>query len=257
MPSYVGKHASLYDLFYSNKDYEVESDFIHQLILETNGSEPSELLELACGTGNHAFCLEKKGYSILATDSSNGMIDQAKIKAKDRSSNVQFEMMDMRDIADIPRKFDVILCLFDSIGYLISNDNIKTVLKNVYDKLNDSGIFIFEFWHAAAMLRSYDPVRVKRWKLEDSEVLRISETSIDYKSQSCDVCYSIYRTYKDGTYSYLQETQTNRFFLLQEMNNFLENAHFKIISNLAGYNKSGIIDENTWHILTVAQKIKR
>src|SRR5450432_352976 len=128
MPSYIGKHASLYDLFYSVKDYQVESDFIHQLILETTGNNSGELLELACGTGNHAFCLENKGYSILATDNSDGMIDQAKIKAKERSSNVQFEKIDMLDIADIPRKFDVILCLFDSIGYLISNDNIKIVL---------------------------------------------------------------------------------------------------------------------------------
>src|SRR5450432_826198 len=128
MASYIGKHASLYDLFYSDKDYNAESDFIHQLIAESHGSESSEVLELACGTGNHAFCLEKKGYSILATDNSDGMIDQAKIKGKERSSNVQFEMIDMRDIGDIPRKFDVILCLFDSIGYLISNDNIKIVL---------------------------------------------------------------------------------------------------------------------------------
>jgi SAM-dependent methyltransferase len=255
MPSYIGKHASLYDLFYSDKDYKVESDFIHQLILETNGSESSELLELACGTGNHAFCLEKKGYSILATDNSDGMIDQAKIKAKERSSNVQFEMIDMRDIGDIPRKFDVILCLFDSIGYLITNDNIKTVFKNVYDKLNEGGIFIVEFWHAAAMLKGYDPIRIKRWKFENSEILRISETSIDIRSQSCDVRYSIYQTNKDGTYSFLEETQKNRFFLLQEMNSMLEDCHFKIVNNFAGYNKEKTINENTWHILTVAQKI--
>jgi hypothetical protein len=73
MPSYIGKHASLYDLFYSDKDYKVESDFIHQSIPETNGSEPNELLELACGAGNHVFCLEKEGYSILATNNS-GML---------------------------------------------------------------------------------------------------------------------------------------------------------------------------------------
>src|SRR5579863_6988255 len=98
MPSYIGKHASLYDLFYSDKDYNNESDFIHQLILENRGNESSEILELACGTGNHAFCLEKKGYSILATDNSDAMIDQAITKARERSSSVQFKMMDMRDI---------------------------------------------------------------------------------------------------------------------------------------------------------------
>lgn len=254
MSSYIGKHASLYDLFYSDKDYMAESDFIHQLILEANGGESKELLELACGTGNHAFCLEKKGYHILATDYSGGMIDQAKEKAKERSSKVQFEMKDMRDIGDIPRKFDVIICLFDSIGYLISNDNIKVVFKNVYDKLNEGGIFILEFWHAAAMLKGYEPVRVRRWKLGNSDILRISETSIDIRSQSCDVRYSIYQTNTDGTYCYLEETQKNRFFLLQEMNNMLDDCRLKVVHNLAGYSREGIIDENTWHILTVAQK---
>ncbi len=254
MSSYVGKHAGLYDLFYADKDYILESDFIHQLIVENHGNLSGELLELACGTGNHAFCLENKGYNILATDYSDGMINQAKIKGKECSSSVRFEKLNMLDIVGIPQKFEVVLCLFDSIGYLISNTNIKSVFRQVYDKLKGGGIFIMEFWHAAAMLKEYDPIRIKRWKLGSSDILRISETSIDVKTQSCDVRYSIYQTNEDGTYSYLEETQKNRFFLLQEMNNMLEECHFKIVNNLAGYSKEGIIDENTWHILTVAQK---
>lgn len=41
------------------------------------------------------------------------------------------------------------------------------------------------------------------------------------------------------------------------MINMLENCHFKIVNNFSGYNKERAIDENTWHILTVARKIKK
>jgi ubiquinone/menaquinone biosynthesis C-methylase UbiE len=257
MSSYIGEHASLYDFFYSQKDYKQESLFINGLIKEHGINNTKNLLEIACGTGNHAFELEKYGYKIKAMDYSESMIEQATIKKVKNGSGIEFAIGDMKEIKFEKGSFETVICLFDSIGYVITNENIKKVLTGVHESLSDNGIFIFEFWHAAAMLRGYDPVRVKRWKLEDSDVMRISETSIDYRAQSCNVCYSIYRTHKDGTYSYLEETQKNRFFLLQEMNGFLENAHFKIISNLAGYSGSEIIDENTWHILTVAQKLKR
>jgi ubiquinone/menaquinone biosynthesis C-methylase UbiE len=257
MSSYIGEHASLYDLFYSEKDYKKESEFINELIIEHGANNTRTVLEIACGTGNHAFELEKYGYKITAIDYSKSMIEQAAIKKAKNGSGVHFSIGDMKEIKFEKASFDNVICLFDSIGYVRTNENLRRVLTGVYDVLSDNGIFIFEFWHAAAMLQSYDPVRVKRWKLGDSDILRISETSLDLKSQSCDVCYSIYQTYKDGTYSYLEETQTNRFFLLQEMNNFLENAQFKIISNLAGYNGNKNIDENTWHILTVAQKNER
>src|SRR5438132_9897215 len=73
MTNYAGRYAELYDLFYSDKPYAEEARFVHECIQKFGTRPTREILELACGTGRHAFELEKLGYQITATDRSEDM----------------------------------------------------------------------------------------------------------------------------------------------------------------------------------------
>lgn len=61
--------ASLYDLIYSRfKDYEDEASQIDALI-KSGHSDASSVLDVACGTGEHARILsERFGYSVDGVD---------------------------------------------------------------------------------------------------------------------------------------------------------------------------------------------
>ncbi|HYA90792.1 MAG TPA: class I SAM-dependent methyltransferase [Thermodesulfobacteriota bacterium] len=254
MTSYIGRHAELYDIFYGDKPYADEAAFVHGCLQQHSVGKTQRLLELACGTGSHAFALEKVGYEIIATDYSEDMLSCARVKAKGLSSRVTFMQQDMR-MLDIPGKlFDAGICLFDSIGYVETNEELTKVLQGVHRHLRSDGLFIFEFWHAAAMLRSYDPVRVRRWRTPDGELLRISETELEYPEQLARVTYTIYELRHDGTYASLQEKQTNRYFLVQEMAGWLSTCGFTPIKWFAGFSPDGNITEQTWHIVAVARK---
>jgi SAM-dependent methyltransferase len=179
MSSYIGRHADYYDLVYASKDYRAEVMFIQERIVEFGNPQQKKILEIAAGTGNHALILEELGYQIRAIDLSPEMISRARKKAVETSSKIRFSVGDMRDPMMFDDFYDIVLCLFDSIGYVKDNASIKQVFKNVSTCLNPEGLFIFEFWHAAAMIKNYDPVRVKRFKLPGGiELLRISETSM-------------------------------------------------------------------------------
>ena len=249
--SYIGRHAELYDLFYAEKPYREESEFIHHC-LQTYGKDVKNVLELACGTGTHALMLEKFGYKINATDYSSDMLDQAQKKGKSSNSRVKFQLKDMRDLETPQNKWDAVVCLFDSIGYVATNENIQNVLNGVRRQLNPGGLFIFEFWHAAAMLKNYDPLRVRHWQIPDGEIVRTSETSIDYVSQSCSVLYTIYELMNNGRYQTIKETQINRFFLVQEMAQFLKTSNFFPLKWFSGFKKDEAIDSSVWHIVCVA-----
>ena len=252
--SYVGRHAQLYDLFYAEKDYNQEAAFVHKCI-QTYYPQARNVLELACGTGTHSLLLEKLGYNLISTDYSPDMLARAKEKAQKVNSSIDFRQQDMRSL-DIPeRPFDVIICLFDSIGYVATNRNILQVLNGVNQHLTSNGLFIFEFWHAGAMLCSYDPVRVRRFSIPNGKIERISETKIDYKEQLCHVSYTINEMDSTGTYQTIQETQINRFFLVQEMNFFLTQAMLTPIKWFAGFCNDEKINEAVWHIVVVAQKV--
>ena len=254
MSSFIGRYAELYDIFYADKPYESEALFVHQCLKDYSVGTTWRLLELACGTGTHAIELERFGYKIVAIDYSQEMLAYARCKAADAASSVDFRLQDMRalDIADRP--FDAVICLFDSIGYVKTNEALMEVLQGVHHHLRPDGLFIFEFWHAAAMLRHYDPVRVRRWSTPEAEIIRISETELEYPTQLAKVTYTIYEFNDKGTYKNSKETHVNRYFLVQEMAGWLSSCGFESLKWFAGFAPDQNITEQTWHIVAIARK---
>src|SRR3990172_5735803 len=155
MTSYSGRHAELYDLFYSEKAYDAEAAFVHHCLGQYAGFPVHRLLELACGTGRHAIELAKMGYELVATDNSPDMLASARSATQGRSLPVHFETQDMRSLHLGSQQFDAAICLFDSIGYVETNDAVALVFEGVRRHLREGGLFLFEFWHAPAMLTSY------------------------------------------------------------------------------------------------------
>lgn len=254
MISYSGRHAELYDLFYADKPYAAEAAFVDQCLSKYSTGPANRLLEIACGTGTHALHLERSGRQIIATDYSEPMLRRAQQKAAEKSSSVEFQLQDMTQLEVAGAPFDAVICLFDAIGYVATNEALAKVFRGVHKHLRPDGLFIFEFWHAAAMLRHYDPVRVRRWQTDDSLVLRISETTLDIANQLSRVTYSIYELKHDGTYSDLTETQVNRYFLLQEIAAWLTSSGFTPLKWFAGFTDNETINDETWHIVAVARR---
>jgi SAM-dependent methyltransferase len=231
-----------------------EAAFVDHCLRKYQNGSSERVLELACGTGTHARELEKLGYQVVATDYSEDMLRRARDKALAIESKVEFRLQDMTrlELPDAP--FDTAICLFDAIGYVQTNEALERVFRGVHKHLRNGGLFIFEFWHAAAMICHYDPVRVRRWETDRSLILRVSETSLELGRQLSHITYSVYELNKDGSHSSLTETQTNRYFLLQEMNAWLSNSNFTPIKWFAGFTEDENISNNTWHIVAVARR---
>jgi SAM-dependent methyltransferase len=254
MSSYIERHAALYDLFYGDKPYAAEAAFVSERLGEAGVAANGRILELACGTGRHAFEFEKRGYQVVATDYSPGMLACAQRAKQSAQSRVEFLEMDMRQLDVRGGPFDAVVSLFDSIGYVQTNEALLGVLKGAHRHLRPGGVLLIEFWHAAAMLRSYDPVRVRRFRVPEGEVIRISETSLDHVRQVAAVSYTILELGADGSTRRLQETHTNRYFLVQEMAALLDQGGFEPVRWCSGFDAARPIDGDTWHVVAVARR---
>lgn len=252
MTNYAGRYAELYDLFYADKAYADETRFVHECICEFNSDSTQDILELACGTGKHAVEFEKLGYNVTATDRSPDMLAIARERAHGR--NVDFILADMQQL-DLPKKnFDAAVCLFDSIGYLKTDEAIAAGLARVRNHLRENALLIFEFWHAPAMLNGYSPLRVRHWKSDNSDITRTSETTLDRRNRLADVVYTVEERKHDGNSRILRESHVNRFFEINEMESMLSRSKFSPMRFFAGFSKSEPVTESTWHIVAVAQK---
>ncbi|TAL47349.1 class I SAM-dependent methyltransferase [archaeon] len=164
--------AQYYDKIYSWKDYAKEVDFIEGLFKKFK-LNVKDILEVACGTGNHTVLLDKRGYSVVGIDISNDMLDIARGKVK----GAKFIQGDMRKL-DVRKKFDAVLCLFNSIAYNHDYSELEQTLKNFHNHLKPNGILIFDnsffketFIDGYSRINTVDEENMKLVRFSSSEKL--------------------------------------------------------------------------------------
>jgi len=253
--AYGPELARLYDEFYATKPYLEEARFVSECFVDAGIPPGGRVLDLACGTGGHALELAALGYQVVGVDIAEGMLEEARRKASSRGLAVEFLCQDLRQLDVGEGTYDAAVCLFDSLGYLLTDADISDALSRVHRSLKPGGVFVVEAWHGAAMLSAYDKVRVRHFGLPGNEIVRLSETEVDVESQSATVSYTVFRQASDGRWDSFREEHRNRFFMRQDLARLLEGAGLIPYRWLAGY-ADGPITMETWHLVTVCRKEK-
>ena len=131
--------APYYDKFYSFLDYREASQNLKGVMTEYHPAAIS-LLDIACGTGRYLEYLQPD-FRCAGLDILPGLLEQA----EKRCPGIPFHQGDMRAFA-IGEKFDVVTCLFCSIGYLLELDDVKKAIGCMAGHLNAGGVLILEPW---------------------------------------------------------------------------------------------------------------
>ena len=127
--------------FYDTFAGEMVEIFMPFILRPVSKYKPNSklILELGSGTGNNLIELSKK-FKTYGLELSSEMLSIA--KSKDKKS--VYQQGDMSNF-DFGRKFDVILCVYDSINHLPSLNHWKKTFDCCHRHLVDGGLFIFDF----------------------------------------------------------------------------------------------------------------
>ncbi len=100
------------------------------------GADKPRILELGCGPGNVTRALKNRlpESEITAIDLAPRMIEIARNALPD----VDFRVMDVREISSIPERFDAVLCAF-CLPFL-SKPDAEKLIADAAEKLNSGGI---------------------------------------------------------------------------------------------------------------------
>jgi ubiquinone/menaquinone biosynthesis C-methylase UbiE len=165
------KSAQYYDELYSalGKDYFAEANKTHGFIQKHKKSKGNSLLDVACGTGIHAGHLNKY-YKVEGLDLDSKMLSVARKKYP----KTRFTKGDMISF-ELNRKFDVITCLFSSIGYVRTNTNLRKAIKSMTKHLLPNGVLLVEPWFTP---EQWNPGRVFTLHVDkpDLKITRMSHS---------------------------------------------------------------------------------
>lgn len=134
------KSARYYDLIKSLKNYPKESI---QIINTLNrfGISSGNILDLACGTGEHDKYLKSK-FQIDGLDLNKEFIEIARVKNPE-STYYTGNMIGF----EISKTYDAIICLYGSIGYTKSLKNLSKMIACCKKHLKKNGVLIIEPWY--------------------------------------------------------------------------------------------------------------
>jgi SAM-dependent methyltransferase len=160
--------AEYYDLIYSRfKDYRREADSIASLLRGINPN-CTTVLDVACGTGEHARALAARGFLVDGLD-----LDPAFVRiAQKKHPAGRFFEADMCDV-HLADRYDAVLCLFSSIGYVRTLDRVRQALACFRDHVKPGGTILVEPWFPPGGL---DPTRVAT-NVGEGDGVRVSRTS--------------------------------------------------------------------------------
>jgi SAM-dependent methyltransferase len=131
--------ARFYDALYAWKDYAAENVLLHALI-EARVPGARTLLDVACGTGVHLAELQA-WYAVEGVDLDPAMLEIA----RERLPGVPLHEGDMVTL-DLGREFDVVTCLFSSIGYAVTRERLRETAASLARHVAPGGLLVVEPW---------------------------------------------------------------------------------------------------------------
>ena len=121
-----------------------ELPFFEHLFDEHLAAEMPRILDTACGTGQHAIALARRGYEVLGTDLSTAMIERARANAIAAGVAARFVVAAFGHLADLGETFDILLCLGNSLPHLLSPERLDEALADFAAVLQPGGLLLLQ-----------------------------------------------------------------------------------------------------------------
>lgn len=223
------KTARYYDQLYSFKNYPDEAAQIRELIRREHPGARS-ILDVACGTAEHAKLLSAD-FAVDGIDLEPEFVQIAQRKVPAGS----FHVADMRQF-DLGKKYDVVLCLFSSIGYLTGGSDVVRALECFARHLAPGGIMLVEPW-----------ITPENWKYSgpsmltvDQPDLKIARVNVNRLDGNLTIIPFDYLIATRTSVEHVQEEHVLALYTVDEMLQFFERASLKVKYDTQGLDGRGL-----------------
>ncbi len=211
---------------------EIENDIILIRSFLHNIPTPA-ILDLGCGTGEHLNQLNKYGIRCTGIDNSREMLEIARQRSSPKIDFIQSELTDF----DYYDDFDMIISLFGSMNYLLTDEEIDRFFWNIWRGLHDGGHVILEIWNS-------EPIR----QIARRDITHVSTTSKDnividrergfvltdpHQQKTIVEVYYRYTIHGPSDTDTLSDKHIMRAFTLSEITPFITNNGLTVLNTFS------------------------
>ena len=230
MEHVFSKTAQYYDKLYAKKDYAGEVQRLVSLLEVQSDSNQLTLLDVACGTGLHLEHLVKH-FCVEGLDICPELLGIA----RERVPSIRLHLGDMTNFA-LGKQFDIVTCLFSSIGYVKTLDKLKDAVCSMTAHLKPQGVLAIEPWFTP---EGWHPNTVHGMYIDepDLKIARINTSFIKGKVSVFDLHHLVGTP--EGT-EYLVEHHELGLFEVQEMISVMEEVGLTVKYDADGLTGRGL-----------------
>jgi len=129
------------------------------------GKLQSVVLDIGCGTGEHALMAAVRGYEAIGIDASPKAIARAIQKASDRGLPVEFLVADALDLGAVGKSFDTVLDC--GLFHVFDDDARARYVRSLASALKPGGVY-FMLCFSDKVPPGFGPRRVSQAEVRDA-----------------------------------------------------------------------------------------
>ncbi|EHJ57298.1 hypothetical protein HMPREF9318_01099 [Streptococcus urinalis FB127-CNA-2] len=221
--------AEVYDAIMDDSLYDRWTEFSLRHLPKSKNK--NKLLEMACGTGIQSVRFSQAGFDVTGLDLSSEMLQVAKKRAKSANQSISFIEGNMLDLSQAGH-YDFVTCYSDSICYMQDEVEVGDVFKEVYNALNEEGVFIFDV-HSTYQIDQVFPGYSYHENAEDFAM--VWDSFEDQAPYSIVHELTFFIKDADGRFSRFDEVHEERTYDVLTYDVLLEQAGFKSFALFADF----------------------
>lgn len=222
--------STYYDALYVNdREYAPEAGKVKELLTKHGVPSRADLLVLACGTGGHIPYL-KDDYHVSGLDLSEDMLALARKKFPD----LKFYFGNLIDF-ELETDFDAMICLYGSIGFVKTVDNLRASMKRIAGHLRPDGLVLLTPWSTVEGFQDIivvDATDTPDLKIARMEHVRLKEPKI------VEVTFH-HLLGKNNEVTYYKQSMEIGLFSRQEYLSAMTDAGLKVVEEYTGTDVRG------------------
>ena len=152
--------ATQYDKLFLDWDAATreQAEILDKLFRESGFEKTASVLDCACGIGTQTIGLAALGYSVTASDISDGELAQARARAAKNQVAIRFEHADFCALSGtFSEPFDIVICMDNALPHMLSESALEKAVRSIAGQIAPGGMFVASIRDYDALLKETPP----------------------------------------------------------------------------------------------------